>query len=543
MRALRLFAVAACALLGLVRPAWAEEPIHRKLAEHYAPVVFQETRSVVLDAIGRFDYDGDWRGDNNWRNAYLHDHAGYVYYSVIESTRHYFITYAFYHARDFTGRPYEGFAPKTEHENDLEGCTVTIEKDGSEFGQPILLETLAHDVFFKYDNRAVRRVSAGAMRLDGAMTFVDDRPAVSIEAEGHGVKGAGASVVADPGQFPGMVYRYTGQASVPRDDRDGLVTYDLVSIEDTIWARRFDVGSTFCCADSYLMEGGQSETFGSAFSGPIGGCAAKPPWGWDQAKDAIAKGDWFRDPLRAYATQLRITAFSGAYIHNPYLTPSGRNVGPVCRDAAASKTVRGALAESLLGIGRAVTAEGLSRGQMGAQARQLFLSDAVLLEWAKTGQFETWRWDTALKAAPRLASGLRDELRLPVAAGSWFVSPDVKAPTRYFDSLVMRYRTPLAGLSARVAWVYDTEGEFSNDLSVTAPLGDATPSGAVALRLSESPKWDRTKTVHRIRVTIESAAGTVATATPDQLPDDEQFAVSQIVFDRDAFSNTFEQAR
>jgi len=543
MTRLRVFVVVAWALTGVAGRAWADDPAHRKLAEHYAPVVFQETRSAVLDAIGRFDYDGDWRGDNNWRNAYLYDHPGYVYYSVIESTRHYFITYAFYHARDFTGRPYEGYAPKTEHENDLEGCTVTIEKDGSQFGQPILLETLAHDVFFKYDNRKVRRVSAGAMRLDGAMAFVDERPAVFVEAEGHGVKVATASAVADPGQFPGMIYRYTGQPSVPRTDRDGLVTYDLVSIEDSLWARRYDVGSTFCCADSYAMPGAQPEAFGSALNGPIGGCAAKPPWGWDQANDAVGKGDWFRDPLRTYATQLKISGFTGTYVHNPYLKASGRSVGPVCRDAPASKTVRGSLAGTLLGIAGAVTAEGLSREQMGAQARQLFLGDAVLLEWAKTAEFETWHWDTALKTAPRLAGGVRTELQLPVAAGSWFVSPDVKAPTRYFDSLVMRYRTPLAGLKARVSWVYDAAAEFSDDLSVTAPLGDATTSGAVAVRLSESPKWDRTKAVQRIRVAIEGPSGTVATATPGNVPDGEQFAVSQIVLDRDAFANTFEQAR
>jgi len=389
----------------------------------------------------------------------------------------------------------------------------------------------------------VRHVSAGAMRLDGAMAFVDEHPAVFIEAEGHGVKVATASAVADPGQFPGMIYRYTGQPSVPRTDRDGLVTYDLVSIEDSLWARRYDVGSTFCCADSYAMPGAQPEAFGSALNGPIGGCAAKPPWGWDQANDAVGKGDWFRDPLRTYATQLKISGFTGTYVHNPYLKASGRSVGPVCRDAPASKTVRGSLAGTLLGIAGAVTAEGLSREQMGAQARQLFLGDAVLLEWAKTAEFETWHWDTALKTAPRLAGGVRTELQLPVAAGSWFVSPDVKAPTRYFDSLVMRYRTPLAGLKARVSWVYDAAAEFSDDLSVTAPLGDATTSGAVAVRLSESPKWDRTKAVQRIRVAIEGPSGTVATATPGNVPDGEQFAVSQIVLDRDAFANTFEQAR
>src|SRR6187397_3382735 len=123
MKAALLSAFTLVLLAGTAGVARAEDAAQRALAEHYAPVIFQESRSAVLDFITRFDYDGDWRGDNNWRNAYLYDHPGYVYYSVIESTRHYFITYAFYHARDFTGRPYEGYAPKTEHENDLEGCT------------------------------------------------------------------------------------------------------------------------------------------------------------------------------------------------------------------------------------------------------------------------------------------------------------------------------------------------------------------------------------------------------------------------------------
>ena len=125
MRALSLSIVLLLCGVGLAAGADAG---HRRLAEHYAPVVFQESRSTVLDFITSFDYDGDWKGDNNWRNAYLYDLAGRVYYGVIESTSHYFITYAFYHARDYTARPYEGFAPKTEHENDLEG----LHADGRE---------------------------------------------------------------------------------------------------------------------------------------------------------------------------------------------------------------------------------------------------------------------------------------------------------------------------------------------------------------------------------------------------------------------------
>jgi len=76
MTRLRVFVVVAWALTGVAGQAWADDPAHRKLAEHYAPVVFQETRSAVLDAIGRFDYDGDWRGDNNWRNTPPRDPEG-----------------------------------------------------------------------------------------------------------------------------------------------------------------------------------------------------------------------------------------------------------------------------------------------------------------------------------------------------------------------------------------------------------------------------------------------------------------------------------
>jgi hypothetical protein len=102
--------------------AAAEKPEHRALAEYYAPVVYQESKSAILDYIARFDYDGDWNGSNNWRNAYRYELRAYVYYGVVESTNHIFITYAFYHPRDFSARPLEGMAPKTEHENDMEGC-------------------------------------------------------------------------------------------------------------------------------------------------------------------------------------------------------------------------------------------------------------------------------------------------------------------------------------------------------------------------------------------------------------------------------------
>jgi hypothetical protein len=183
-------------------------------------VIYQETKSAVLDSITRFDYDGDWNGANNWRNAYRYELRGYAYYGVVESTNHVFITYTFYHPRDFTARPLEGMAPKTEHENDMEGCMLVIEKDKTRWGRAILLETLAHDHFYRYDNPNYRRVkqAKNTPPLDGSIVFLKQvdathhqQPAIYIEPEGHGVKAATEQVRAEDFQHPGMIYRFAGR--------------------------------------------------------------------------------------------------------------------------------------------------------------------------------------------------------------------------------------------------------------------------------------------------------------------------------------------
>ena len=68
----------------------------------------------------------------------------------------------------------EGIAPKTEHENDLEGCMLVIEKDKTRWGKAILLETLAHDHFYRYDDPSYRRVKKGKNTppLDGSIVFL-----------------------------------------------------------------------------------------------------------------------------------------------------------------------------------------------------------------------------------------------------------------------------------------------------------------------------------------------------------------------------------
>jgi hypothetical protein len=530
----------------------AENPDYRRLAEHYAPAIYQETKSSVLDYITKFDYDGDWNGANNWRNAYLYDLPGYVYYAVIESTNHYFITYSFFHPRDYTAQPFEGFAPKTEHENDMEGCTLTIEKDDTPYGRPILLETLAHDHFYTYANSDYRRVESGRTRLDGSIVFLDQadpmhprQPAIYIEPEGHGVRAGGPEMRQSGYSFSGVIYRFTGRGSeVPKSNQDPDASYDLISIEETLWARRFDLGTIYCCSDSYTYPGGATAAFGSSFNGPIGGCAAKPPWGWDQPDDNIVKGDWFRDPLKAYRTQLQINGFEGVYVWNPYLQADRRSAGNMCTESATSKDVTNAVTSSLIGIVRAITSGGTSSTQMGDAAAQLFLGGTALMEWARDADFQLWNWDKTVAAAPSIVkNGLSNEMRIPLVGNFAFLSPSFKVSSRYFDSIIMKYKCSLEGATARVYWTTEGAPDFTEQNSASIPVQKTDEWVTGRINLSEIRTWDKAKSIVRLKIEVVTPDNVkVATVDPTtKTSDSPQFVLNLLVFDRGSFSDTFER--
>ena len=67
------------------------------------------------DIPTKFNYDGDWRGDNNWENLENYPQIRSAYFSVRETLTHYFIEYDFYYPRE------DGPIDMERHENDLEG--------------------------------------------------------------------------------------------------------------------------------------------------------------------------------------------------------------------------------------------------------------------------------------------------------------------------------------------------------------------------------------------------------------------------------------
>ncbi len=423
------------------------------------------------------------------------------------------------------------------------------------------METLAHDHFYKYDNPFYQKVREGSAPLDGAVVFLKTdeltqrEPAIFVESEGHGVRAASKETTQSPADFSGMIYRFAGRgAEVPHSNRDKDVSYDLISIEDTFWAKRLEIGrdSVYCCADEYKLRGGATARIGSAFNGPIGSCSAKPPWGWDEAKDTLEKGDWFRDPIFAYNQQLTIEGLKGDYVHNPYLfidSPSNEStVALLCSESTESKNVKEALASTLFGIGKVLFSGGLNQKNVGDKARQLFLTDTVLLEWADKNEFERWDWNKDL-AKPNLPSivteNFVEQMRIPLLQSFSFASPVFNAPTRYFDSLVMKYKCSAEGIQARLYWKYADMQDFDENHTGVLVLKKSDRWVLGSLDLSKLKEWDTSRSISRIKLEIFSSANQkLATINPSQgntSSASNEVVVNYIIFDRNSFSDTFER--
>jgi hypothetical protein len=349
------------------------------VAAAFAPVFYQGLGDDArADFITNFDFDGDWRGDNNWANAddKRFKMRAYVYYAVAETPTHFFVHYAVFHPRDYKGGGaggallseairegvrrggrYDPTGLSSEavlaHENDMEGCLVVAAKSGEDFSPAgiveylsgariIYVETLGHDRFQKY-----------AAEGEGPSNFKrfvteDRRPVLYVEPKGHGVsayddKEHGARPIGDA-RYKGLgstrnmlAYYYTGGAGDPAlSGFGGEVGYDLLPLYTTLWPRaRRGANETFGVArDLGVLSASASANgkalsrrfklgkLGTAFRGKVGAPnAARPPWGWfDRTERAAPAGSWFFDPAATVRRDFKAgEGFSLAYTHAPFL--------------------------------------------------------------------------------------------------------------------------------------------------------------------------------------------------------------------------------
>jgi hypothetical protein len=342
---LKLFVLCLPLILSIPIAHATEDRLYLRLAAFHAPVVFQETgHNPKADAITRFDYDGDYVGNNNWKNLEAHATPAHVYYDVRESKTHYFIMYSFFHARD-----YSYFCiPWICHENDLEGSMTIIEKNEKDWqGKVVAVQTLAHDRIYTHEGiGGIRPVESDELRAPASDQGAVKKVSLFIEWGGHGVyawdPGNKSKLKEDKNTYLNsyeqimsiavedyskdwLVYHYGGQADDPKGASSGIYSYELVPMYEELWDRRGQIGQEHVFAKTYDFKGTRFELLDvpAAFAGQKWGSGrARPPWAWMNifSKDDN-RGEWFLDPafyaskkLKRYSKEISLE-----YVHNPYV--------------------------------------------------------------------------------------------------------------------------------------------------------------------------------------------------------------------------------
>jgi hypothetical protein len=320
VRIMRSLAAGALVATALATPAQAA-PSRADIALRWAPIHYQDvdtTGSHALagksDYITRYDFDGNLNGRDNWDNAGTNTDAA-VYYSVLETSTHWYLTYLFFHPRDWIDHPFF----ETEHENDGEGVLEIVEKDGSEYGSLKGAVTVAHSDFFSYKPSASGWANGGET-IDGTLQLQPSphdafqHPVTAQERGGHGLKAWPQYNIDGDGV---VYYPSLSVSESPGNANDRDVRYRLIDIfaDGGLWAQRNNA-NLFASLGTFA-----GDTSGGCGTGTFscGTNSANAPWGWDDGNDAPGRGEIATDPAKLAASYFSSTGtLSRSYTYNPY---------------------------------------------------------------------------------------------------------------------------------------------------------------------------------------------------------------------------------
>lgn len=299
----------------------ADPAFRGELSLRWAPIHHQEVHrngqhslGGAADFITAYDFDGDDDARNNWDNA-ANPHyalAAHAYFSVVETSTHWYLTYLFFHPRDWSSKFLE-----TEHENDSEGVLMAVARDGSRFGALRAAVTVSHADFYSYVPSS-SLWSSGLEDVDGSLrmqTFAGAlHPVTAQQAETHAFKAWPHFGV----EREGIVYYPSlTRAEVPESTNDRSVLYRLhdVLAPGGMWQAR---------RSSALFAG-----FGLFGGNGSGGCgkgalwcrddAARTAWAWDDHDDHVPAGAMARDPARLMRLYFKThEPLSPRYTFNPF---------------------------------------------------------------------------------------------------------------------------------------------------------------------------------------------------------------------------------
>lgn len=299
----------------------ADASFRAELALRYGPIHHQDVHTRGANSLGgaadyitAVDFDGDDDASNNWDNAGdpRFPLAAHAYFSVVETTTHWFVAYMFFHPRDWSSTFFE-----TEHENDSEGVLLTVARDGSRFGALRAAVTVVHSNFYSFVP-AGSSYRAGRESIDGTLTLSpfsgELHPVTAQQAETHALKAWPYYRIHRQGV---VYYPSLTEAEVPSGPDDRQVMYRLHDMLEPggLWDRR---------ENPKLFS-----RFGSFAGNSSGGCgqsaiwctknAAHAVWAWNDHDDHSPTGAMASHPaalVRAYFEAREPVAQN--YLFNPF---------------------------------------------------------------------------------------------------------------------------------------------------------------------------------------------------------------------------------
>lgn len=226
---------------------------------------YSQANPAHEDTSTVFNFDLDWRANNNWENLnYYKLKPPAVYYSVVEDGKFYYLGYYLYYPRHLGGDP---------HGNDFAGLALALEKLSN--GQGRLAGLLL------YDEGGWQEISLS--NLPAAGNFLR----VAVSAGNH-------SLALRNSPSTGNV-----MSSYPpgRGGNGPATSYRLVSLEE-LWQHRGEI-----------QDGEAYGTLEAKSSGTL----KNLPWRWQY------KGvNWLADPAAVFRRLSGGKAFTGDYLSNPY---------------------------------------------------------------------------------------------------------------------------------------------------------------------------------------------------------------------------------
>ncbi len=290
-------------------------PSEEDLAFHWAPIHYQDVDTNEpwqgrADYITSVDRAGIWDVSLNWFPSDGGTFDSYpleawVYYSVVSTTSHHFIIYAFYHPMDTSG---------PDDQNDLESALFIIRRDGSTWGTLEAVKTVWHEFFHSYFPAGSPLEQNCLSTEQGVCTvqWRDGRVMTSQECLGHGV-GLYPAYVSEGDDAVVYIPSRTVAGVPPNTIPDGTheeVFYRLVDIHAPggMWEHRYDPKVFKPDAHSIMLFIGNDDH-------------GNPPWSWEGSF-------WTHDPAVLAQKYFKLTTGTTApedyfvrnYTRNPYLT-------------------------------------------------------------------------------------------------------------------------------------------------------------------------------------------------------------------------------